>query len=1421
MKKIAAVLIALTMIVTPFCASITASAETERLIRPVITFEGVANGTELAVGGDLNADNDYSVGAGTDYHFYVKDDLGYNGTKGGQVIGANKDTNNSIIFNTYTPASTYQSDWTGADSVWIYVDFSHTGMGYSFSSLSFSDADYVGNTPTGKYKTWILEDDEPYQYEDGTGGYETGVVEYGGFSVPVKNYKGWVVFPLTSFSKASWSGAGTNNVMDLKGVYSVTYSFSLYNEDIESGKYIVIDEISIAGQFNSGNSLPDPSGYDPNESLTADVISAIEQLPDTVTIDDELTVKEARAAYDSLPAISQPFVTNYDKLLELESDLDTIKVGLKFNMVFDFEPIPEDTVLSVDDGSGTGTLDAYTSTYGAGGGVYYDLEVKEDIGKDGSKGGKFTALQNSANLQKITYNTYSMMPYKVDWTGAYALYYWIDFREYSGSWLYQQISFTEEDFDSGTATGNYEEWVPKDGMKYYYGDGQGQWIEGTIAYNGFGIPVDNYMGWVMIPLSSMEPSSYNSPSCNGILDKKNVSNVSVTMDIHDAKDTYAVIDNIGLSGLFGSGTALPVPGPELSNGEIAQNVIDMIGAIPTPVSLSSIDAVISARETYNALTATQKLMVTNVSLLIAAEQDISDMNSIDVSSEDYRLGTNVIDGFTLGETIGTITAKITLTAGVLTAYNADGTTASSADTIKTGMEMRVTYKGGFVKKYTAIVYGDVDGSGTVSISSLVIIKKHIVKSAELQGVYLLASDTNADNIVNSYDISALKKELLTVSGGIEKQNDDILSLDGQALTMIYVSALTGNDSNNGSEENPVKTLQKAVAMSSPGTTVIVDDGIYRETLTPKSGTSEQPIVFKAKEGASPKITGADTVTSAWSNYSGNIWKTNLSGMNITDIDHQQIFVNEKMMTEARWPKLMGGMDNIADYKRAVCENGTDKDGISYTGLPDVDLTGAIVAVWPGELYVSGWVGMTRTIVANTTSRIAFDREMCDPDPLMNLDSYTPYPGNPFYIYGALGLLTSPGEYFYDDVTKDFYIWMPDSSEPEGNLIEFKSSRRLAVNLNNARNVSVEGFNVYGATFSMDNAVNCAITNLSVKYADHFREADGYNATAPNRICVVTGKWNTVSGTSIDVACGSGIFLGGNNNKIYNNTISNTNYSGALFGAVYLEDGLTSAVIRQNSFINSGKAHIQVQPGSNLYGNTIEYNYMREIGCMASDQGAFYAWHSNGHGTIIRHNYIVSGDKGDNGTFESFKVGIYLDTYCENYEIYRNVIQSVGAEGTLTAGIQLNLYARNIICYHNTIIGAQDGFAFFGYPGDSVNNADLTGTKIFNNYINCTRRQYYIQSKDYTYFNRTLVGSGGKIDIIDNPLHASYAPDSGNNYFGGVDADGCPTNTSAIDGGISLPGYNDSYTGTAPDAGYRETGSSAIVYGSWNSSYTFN
>ena len=76
---------------------------------------------------------------------------------------------------------------------------------------------------------------------------------------------------------------------------------------------------------------------------------------------------------------------------------------------------------------------------------------------------------------------------------------------------------------------------------------------------------------------------------------------------------------------------------------------------------------------------------------------------------------------------------------------------------------------------------------------------------------------------------------------------------------IHVSK-QGSDNNNGTKEAPYLTINKAAQEAKAGDTVIVHEGVYRESVSPKNGGTETArIVYKSAEGEKALIKGSERI----------------------------------------------------------------------------------------------------------------------------------------------------------------------------------------------------------------------------------------------------------------------------------------------------------------------------------------------------------------------------------------------------------------------------------------------------------------------------------------------------------------------------------------------------------------------------------
>ena len=107
----------------------------------------------------------------------------------------------------------------------------------------------------------------------------------------------------------------------------------------------------------------------------------------------------------------------------------------------------------------------------------------------------------------------------------------------------------------------------------------------------------------------------------------------------------------------------------------------------------------------------------------------------------------------------------------------------------------------------------------------------------------------------------------------------MLSLAPLARSESYFVAIYGNDnSNNGlSISTPFRTVAHAATVMSAGDTCFIRSGTYHEivNVTDNSGINGMPLVFMPYNNERVVFDGTVSIDSAWSQHSGNIWKTTI------------------------------------------------------------------------------------------------------------------------------------------------------------------------------------------------------------------------------------------------------------------------------------------------------------------------------------------------------------------------------------------------------------------------------------------------------------------------------------------------------------------------------------------------------------------
>lgn len=138
---------------------------------------------------------------------------------------------------------------------------------------------------------------------------------------------------------------------------------------------------------------------------------------------------------------------------------------------------------------------------------------------------------------------------------------------------------------------------------------------------------------------------------------------------------------------------------------------------------------------------------------------VMDLGTI-VTGAGYKLNNTIVSGIPFNKNKNTLQDElhsIYEQTQILDVKNKYGT--SKDGNLGTGDVITLT-NGKDTINYTAVIYGDNNGDGNVTILDLLRIQKHLLGNSNLSNIELTASDTNKDGNVNIVDLLRIQKHIL-------------------------------------------------------------------------------------------------------------------------------------------------------------------------------------------------------------------------------------------------------------------------------------------------------------------------------------------------------------------------------------------------------------------------------------------------------------------------------------------------------------------------------------------------------------------------------------------------------------------------------------------------------------------------------------
>lgn len=464
-------------------------------------------------------------------------------------------------------------------------------------------------------------------------------------------------------------------------------------------------------------------------------------------------------------------------------------------------------------------------------------------------------------------------------------------------------------------------------------------------------------------------------------------------------------------------------------------------------------------------------------------------------------------------------------------------------------------------------------------------------------------------------------------------------------TDYYVSP-TGNDNSNGTSTSTAwKTITRvnnSAFSYQPGDRILFQrGGTWRgEVIMGTSGTAAQNItVGSYGSGAKPLIKGSELM-SGWSQYSGNIWRTSVAG----PVD--QVYVAGQRMTLARYPNS-GWLRNSQGGGTQMQSNGLTQ--------PNNYWNGAVAVVRSSSSSFD-----TLVISSYSNGTLHFTT------PTLNMGT-DPWG---FYITKKLSELDSPGEWYFDPVAHQLYLWAPNGNSPNGQQVE-AAVYRAGINCYwhrsylRVENLAFQHQRLAGV-FN-DGADHVTATGCDFSYLYHGIRSAGLN--------------NTYTGNTFNHTYATGALIIDSNTLFADNQLNNIalldgqgESTWGYFGVRAIGPG---NIVRSNRLDSIGYIGIIAENNT-----LVEKNVVRHPLATMNDGGGIAIDHADG--LIIQDN-IVSDPIGsyENGAAtnaphnEHMGIGIYFgNTMIKNTKALRNTVYNCPQTGInvdhtmLTSGLQI-------------------------------------------------------------------------------------------------------------------------------------------------------
>jgi hypothetical protein len=521
--------------------------------------------------------------------------------------------------------------------------------------------------------------------------------------------------------------------------------------------------------------------------------------------------------------------------------------------------------------------------------------------------------------------------------------------------------------------------------------------------------------------------------------------------------------------------------------------------------------------------------------------------------------------------------------------------------------------------------------------------------------------------------------------------------DNAPTAKIFV-APDGQDTNLGTSESPLKTIEKAqesarAQRSGQNVTVFLRGGTYvldkpLEFTSQDGGKDKFSVIYRAFAQEPVTLSGGQAIT-GWERLKNGRYKASVKNSNF-----RQLYVNGKRAIRARTP-------NDNQYFKLKSWDTKNQlinvESADFRKIPDTkNVEMVIQRNWNQSRLRLEPVG-SPTPARMKTNQLVPAVIPQSPERERAFNQVYPFKDDnqPYHLENAMGFLDAPGEWYLDQAKGELF-YQPRGGETVEPMQAIAPQIETLINIQGAKDAPAQNLAFCGLAFQhttwlapnnqgyVGTQAGIAYDNQSassaivVRYAqnitferDIFRHLGGMGLLLANGTHDVVVNANVMTDIA-DNAVSIGIPVEDTKDpqaQVRNHRISN-NYIAQIgqdyFGSVGIFAGYASGLrIEHNELTDLPYTAISVGWGwsdadSSLRDNLIQSNHIHHAMKMLFDGGGIYTL-SKQPGTVISRNYIhdiVPSDGVPEGPKREWLSGIYLDQGSSFMRLQDNVIANV-------------------------------------------------------------------------------------------------------------------------------------------------------------------